>query len=496
MSNSDKDFITRIQVSQLVTPDPYADDFYAHIYFALRGGGPGAAVAAASAGITSGNKASENEPSNDDPPKGPRRGRGRQQRGVKARETAMQRMQAQVERLVANRKIRDGERESASLAAAAGASLPSEEGKEKKDSSSNAKDASPSPSISNLGKVAHASSKGPRQLLQISAREVREERLKREGKLGGAVDDAATEAVRAALAGASLGEGAGRVEMDGGKKEPLTRFETMRILEKLYDTVLALEQMRRTIPQAPISTAEDQDGNPIQDPTSNQAQEEYEKQSAEWQTEQEALVGTLWSELRVLEPLEISNPHPFVSLLSTSKGKRLFPRALRHLSPEQVLTALTMIVASFDSLDVVKLSGCLDLTEGVNLNEEQRTMRMEAQRQTEAFATSIIPVMLSQMANAPMRIVCGMLALFVERNNIFQVARTKVSIGQSLLNIPFQISDHDSFFHFSLAWYRTFNDVPLSRRTSSPGRLFSLWSSNSNSRRIGSMGSDLLTALR
>lgn len=36
MGNSDKDFITRIQLSQLVTADPYASDFYAQVFSALR----------------------------------------------------------------------------------------------------------------------------------------------------------------------------------------------------------------------------------------------------------------------------------------------------------------------------------------------------------------------------------------------------------------------------------------------------------------------------
>jgi DNA topoisomerase 2-associated protein PAT1 len=35
MTQSDKDFITRIQVSQLVTQDPYTEDFYAQIYVAI-----------------------------------------------------------------------------------------------------------------------------------------------------------------------------------------------------------------------------------------------------------------------------------------------------------------------------------------------------------------------------------------------------------------------------------------------------------------------------
>lgn len=36
MGSSDKDFITRIQLSQLVTPDPYSSDFYAQVYSALK----------------------------------------------------------------------------------------------------------------------------------------------------------------------------------------------------------------------------------------------------------------------------------------------------------------------------------------------------------------------------------------------------------------------------------------------------------------------------
>ncbi|KAE8186312.1 hypothetical protein CF335_g7477 [Tilletia laevis] len=48
MTNSDKDFITRIQVSQLVTNDQYSD-FYAHVYFAIREN-PNRPTAAAAAG--------------------------------------------------------------------------------------------------------------------------------------------------------------------------------------------------------------------------------------------------------------------------------------------------------------------------------------------------------------------------------------------------------------------------------------------------------------
>jgi DNA topoisomerase 2-associated protein PAT1 len=36
MTQHDKDWINKIQISQLVTDDPYADDFYFQVYMAIR----------------------------------------------------------------------------------------------------------------------------------------------------------------------------------------------------------------------------------------------------------------------------------------------------------------------------------------------------------------------------------------------------------------------------------------------------------------------------
>ena len=95
MTQSDKDFITRIQVSQLVTSDPYSDDFYAQVYGSLLrsrmgvnnqdervlkfGSGEGVAL-------------------------------GVNQRGAGRRQNAMQRMEAQVERIVNNARLREKEK--------------------------------------------------------------------------------------------------------------------------------------------------------------------------------------------------------------------------------------------------------------------------------------------------------------------------------------------------------------------------------------------------
>lgn len=367
MTVSDKEFITRIQISQIITADPYADDFYAHIYFALRGRpGPNPGLMGA-------------QPQPQQVPTQPQQQQQRasatgkaaknKQPKMNAQQKAMLRMQQQVERLVADRKQRI---EKAALGT--------------------------NPNLAGaLGKVGINVAGNPRQALQINS----------SGDAAGktSAGGTAADAVRQALEGASLGgtAGSGNDAQAGGEEQraPLTRHETLRILERLYDIVLNLEQLRRS--------------------------EGGEGES----TQQEELTAALWKELRVLEPLGISDPHPFVSLLSTIKGKRLLPRALRHLSSEQTLTALTMIVASFDSLDVVREAHYLDdvssLVPGANAPNADKKHEVEAQ--AECFSNSIVPAMLVLMSSSPMRIVIGMLALFVERNDVVKVVRSRAGIA-------------------------------------------------------------------
>ncbi|GAC74898.1 uncharacterized conserved protein [Moesziomyces antarcticus T-34] len=377
MSGSDKDFITRIQISQLITADPYADDFYAHIYFALRGGPrrpgmPPVPTAGAEAGNADANgNANANH-------KG-----GKAKQKLNKQQNAMIRMQQQVERIVQSRKERM--EKSASGAALEGA----------------------------LGRVSLSSTKNPRQMLQISA-DAAKANKERGSDAAAAAPDAghARDAVRQALEGASLG-GGGNADV---RRDPLTKHEVLRILERLYDLVLQLEQLRRNAPAAPAGEVG------VDDDAGAEAKAAWNAHQAE----QAAVTGALWTELRVLEPLEISDPHPFVSLLSSAKGKRLLPRALRHLSSEQTLTALTMVVASFESLDVVRNGRLLD-----DLSDDPTRVeaRRDAERQSETFATTIVPSMMQMASTAPMRIVSGMLALFVERNDPVRVTQTRPGVA-------------------------------------------------------------------
>lgn len=96
MTQSDKDFITRIQVSQLVTQDPYADDFYAQVYGAILRSRLGLQANDDSRVIKFGS--------------GGGIGLGLAQKGPNRRPSAMQRMEQQVERIVSNARKREEEK--------------------------------------------------------------------------------------------------------------------------------------------------------------------------------------------------------------------------------------------------------------------------------------------------------------------------------------------------------------------------------------------------
>lgn len=94
MTRSDKDFITRIQVSQLVTQDPYADDFYAQVYGAIlrsKMGAPNGPVSVLQLG-RDGTGVGVGVPGG---------------RGAGRRDFAMQRMTMQVKRIVDAAKQRE-----------------------------------------------------------------------------------------------------------------------------------------------------------------------------------------------------------------------------------------------------------------------------------------------------------------------------------------------------------------------------------------------------
>ncbi|EIW79273.1 hypothetical protein CONPUDRAFT_59162 [Coniophora puteana RWD-64-598 SS2] len=361
MTRSDKDFITRIQVSQLVTQDPYAEDFYAQVYGAIIRSRMGLQSEdervlkfGASGGV----------------------GLGLSQKAGGRRQSAMQKMEAQVERIVSNARVREKEKGLHSLHSLQGA----------------------------LGKTSGRSYKAaPRQLLQVDAASA-------SPTLSGAHPHISKDEVAAATAdgagvareAAKLGrEALGDFGTGNGviHKDPLTHRQVLVLLESLYDLVLDVEQLRRDQPPP-----------------------EEEEAHLVWSQQYGQRVEEIWEGLKVMVPLETSNPHPFISLLTPVKGKKILPRLSRHISGQRMLTLLTLLVACFSQLEVVKKAHYLDLLEDSPEKEE-------IERQTQAFLGSVLQSILPVVAKAELRLVRGLIGLFMERCDVIHVSQTRPGIA-------------------------------------------------------------------
>ncbi|KAG1748772.1 topoisomerase II-associated protein PAT1 [Suillus occidentalis] len=359
MTQSDKDFITRIQVSQLVTQDPYAEDFYAQVY---------GAILRSRLGLQSQDERVIKFGSSGGV------GLGLAQKGSGRRQSAMQKMEAQVERIVNNARLREKEKGLHSLHSLQGA----------------------------LGKTSGRSYKAaPRQLLQVDASSATisstHPHISKEDGNG-----AAQEAAK--LGREALGQAAGS---DGVvRKDPLTQRQTLVVLEGLYDLVLNIEQLRRDQPL--------------------EEDEEDEEAFVSWSATYNDLVEQIWMNLKVMLPLETSDPHPFVSLLTPVKGKKILPRLSRHIAPPRMLTLLTLLVACFSQLDVVKHAALLD-------SLEETPERQDVERQTQAFLGSVLQSILPVVAKAELRVITGLLGLLLDRTNIVISAQTRPGIAMLTL---------------------------------------------------------------
>ncbi|GAA5939285.1 hypothetical protein JCM1841_004845 [Sporobolomyces salmonicolor] len=398
MSNSDKDFITRIQVSQLLTDDPYADDFYFHIMAAIKLSRQNAMLAATGqaplmAPGPSGGAAADSAG----------QGNSNANRRPTRRENAMNKMAQNVQRLVDSAKKRNAnEPNTLSLDGA-------------------------------LGKIATRTRSAPRPLLQVKPASMAV------APSASSSGSNAPSTGQSLLAGAGLITGQTNAPGSGALAAtaatgPLSHRAALAIIEKVYDAVLDLEQLRRIQPAllATEATLKEQiEQMTVEGEVKDGLRERFDnatKAVREGEEKYQELVGALWENLHVMDPLDGCVPHPFISILSVLKGKRILPRAIRHLSPEQTLTLLTLLVASFDTLDVVVDAPFLDQLDTTgSLEVKQRRVAVEAK--TEALLNAIIAPVMQVVGQSQLRMVTGMLGLLMDRNDLGKVVRSKPGLA-------------------------------------------------------------------
>ena len=127
----------------------------------------------------------------------------------------------------------------------------------------------------------------------------------------------------------------------------------------------------------------------------------------------------LWDSLRVMVPLESCDPHPFISLLGPSKGKRFLSRLVPYLETQQKLQIICLLVACYSQIDVVKHAGVLDSL--VDTPE-----RMEVYNQTELFLSTVLQCIFPSIATLNLGIVVGMMGVLMEHCNMELVVHSRV----------------------------------------------------------------------
>ncbi|OAR03658.1 hypothetical protein LLEC1_06269 [Akanthomyces lecanii] len=186
------------------------------------------------------------------------------------------------------------------------------------------------------------------------------------------------------------------------------RRAILRNVERVYDTLMKLEDHVRVIPP----------------PMGGPAEPELEEKHREWATELEALNGRLWNELKVHEPIGATVPHPFIAFLSCAKGKKAIPRIFPHLSFEQRTTILTMIVYHLDQLDVVQ---------GAAVTDDDSTLNSRMRENIELFLSTVMPSLMQYFNDTGLDIVDGVLNLIATKLNLDLIARTRVGVSMLTL---------------------------------------------------------------
>ncbi|UPK97482.1 hypothetical protein LCI18_008417 [Fusarium solani-melongenae] len=194
----------------------------------------------------------------------------------------------------------------------------------------------------------------------------------------------------------------------GKKGSSLDRKTILRNVEKVYQTLMQIEDHVRLIP--PPMTSPD---------------EELENKHKEWANILESYSAKLWGELKVHEPIGVIVPHPFIAFLSCAKGEKAIPRIFPHLSFEQRTTILTMIIYHLDQLDVVQ---------GAAINPgEVTTLNARMREKIELFISTVMPSLMQYFNDTGLDIVDGVLNLIATKLNVDLIARSR--IGVSMLTL-------------------------------------------------------------
>ncbi|KAI9678998.1 MAG: hypothetical protein M1822_007424 [Bathelium mastoideum] len=195
-----------------------------------------------------------------------------------------------------------------------------------------------------------------------------------------------------------------------GNDTVASRRQTLKDIERLYSTLMTMEDHDRRMPPPP----------------NEESPADLIQEHIEWRQKMQELNQTLWNDLKVMEPIvpNSSTPHPFMAMLSHPKGKKVIPRVFRHIDEQQRITILTMICLNLDQLDVIRLAAPADPA------DPTPTLPPPAVRDSiDLFSQAVMPSLFGYVNEAPLPIVIGLLGLLLDRVPTPLILRTKIGLA-------------------------------------------------------------------
>ncbi|KAK4100790.1 hypothetical protein N658DRAFT_426809 [Parathielavia hyrcaniae] len=185
------------------------------------------------------------------------------------------------------------------------------------------------------------------------------------------------------------------------------RKSDLRSIERIYTTLMEMEDHDRSMPPPPA----------------NDAGPEAIQTFVSWNSEAQVLNNKLWESLRVHDHPENGRVHPFIALLSYTKGMKAMPRISRYLAHEQRTTILTLIVVNLDSLDVVR---------NAQVTPDATQLNAAMRENVELFAVAVMSTLFNCLNELELDLVAGILGLVCTRN-VDIIAKSR--IGASMLTM-------------------------------------------------------------
>jgi len=186
-------------------------------------------------------------------------------------------------------------------------------------------------------------------------------------------------------------------------------------VERLYDTLLALEQSNR-------------EGQHIDD----------EVVRSRWESKHQALVDELWTRGMWAMPVTsyVNSQHPFIALMNLQKGKRTIPRILRLLPETKVNILLGLLMARFYQMDVVRDAHVLD-----EVRSQGSPLWKEVSAQTDSILMAL-PSITSILAQSPLSLIIALLNIFLDQGSDAVLAVLRSQPGIALITAFFSRVDY------------------------------------------------------